>query len=279
MSQLNLYIVRIPPDPFTFCAVSMTVGSISTNISTWFILSMTFERFYSIIRPHKAASFNTVKRAKIVIVSIVIIFTLYSIPLLFLTTPEGDLCFPYSRGMEHLAAKVYYWVDQVVGFVFQFVFLLTMNSVIIHTLCKRSKLLLTRSDTQEEVQGQIQGHSSRMKSSEKLIITTLLTFGFLILMTPVYSISFYAEFVDFTSSPKSYAEHFLYMIIAKDTFCTNSGIDFYLYVISGKKFRSDLLKLFESFRLYFCKESNQTLETSPSVTKSSSLRTAVKTRE
>ena len=29
------------------------------------ILNMTFERFYGIIKPHKAVSFNTVKRAKI----------------------------------------------------------------------------------------------------------------------------------------------------------------------------------------------------------------------
>ena len=34
---------------------------------------MTFERFYSIIRPHKAASFNTVKRTKITILIIVIV--------------------------------------------------------------------------------------------------------------------------------------------------------------------------------------------------------------
>ena len=198
-----------------------------------------------------------------------------------MTTPEGNLCYPYTKGMDHLAAKMYYWADQVVGFVFPFIALLIMNSVIIHTLRKRSKILLTRSDKQDEGQGQNQGHSSKMKSSDKQIVAMLLlvTFGFLILMTPVYTISFYSEFVDFTSSPKSYAEFYLFMNIAKESFCTNSAINFYLYVISGQKFRSDLLKLFKRFCAYFRKEGNRPLELSPSITKSSSLRTVITTRE
>ena len=69
--------MKIPPDPETFCSVSITVLSAATDSSTWLILGMTFERFYSIIRPHKAASFNTVKKAKITIMCIVVISTLY----------------------------------------------------------------------------------------------------------------------------------------------------------------------------------------------------------
>ena len=273
--------MRIPPDPLTFCAVSITVWSVSNNTSTYLIVTMTFERFYSIIRPHKAASFNTVKKAKIVITSIIIIFVLYSLPLLFMTSPEGNLCYPYTKGMGYLAAKMYYWADQLFGFVFPFVALLIMNSVIIHTLRKRSKILLTKSDKQGEGQVQNQGHSSKMKNSDKQTVAMLLlvTFGFLILMTLVHVISFYSEFVDFTSSPKSYAEFYLFMNIAKETFCTNSAINFYLYVISGQKFRSDLLKLFKRLCAYLRKESNHPLELSLSITKSSSLRTVITTRE
>ena len=81
MAQLSHYNIKIPPDPETFCSISITVLSAATDSSTWFILSMTFERFYSIIRPHKAASFNTVKRAKIIIICIVAFSALYSLPL------------------------------------------------------------------------------------------------------------------------------------------------------------------------------------------------------
>ena len=169
MAQLNYIHIKIR-DRFMFCAVGTTVLYVSTQSSSWFIISMTFERFYSIIRPHKAASVNTVKKAKIIIVSILFLSTICSIPMLFLTTPDGNICVVYVRGMDHLAAKMYYWADQVVGFIFPFIALLTMNTVIIHTLRKRSTLLLTRSETLDEGQGQNQGHSSKMKSSEKQII-------------------------------------------------------------------------------------------------------------
>ena len=75
-------------------------------------------------------------------------------PVLFLTTREGNICVVYVKGMDHLAGKMYYWTDQVVRFAFPFIALLIMNTVIIHTLHIRSSLLLTRSDTHDEGQGQ-----------------------------------------------------------------------------------------------------------------------------
>ena len=234
---------------------------------------MTFERFYSIIRPHKAASFNTIKRARIIIISIVIISTVYSVPILFLTTPEGNICVVYVKGMDQLAGKMYYWTDQVVGFVFPFIALLIMNSVIIHTLRKRSSLLVMRSKIEGQCQGQNQGHSSKMKSSEKQIIIMLLlvTFGFLILMTPTYGMKIFPAFVDFSSSPRLYALFLLTWSIGQKTYYTNFGINFYLYVISGQKFRSDLLKLFEN--VCPCKKKHNSSATA--VSKSSSLNTVM----
>ena len=52
-------------NPFWYCTGGTTVNWISNMCSTLFILNMTFDRLYSIIRPHKAAAFNTVKKTKI----------------------------------------------------------------------------------------------------------------------------------------------------------------------------------------------------------------------
>ena len=68
----------------------------STMASTLFIMAMTFERCYSIIRPHKAASFNTVRKAKIIIVCIIIFSILYNIPNLFFSTDVGTRCEVYK---------------------------------------------------------------------------------------------------------------------------------------------------------------------------------------
>ena len=246
------YNIHMPPDQIHYCAISAFVVAVSTECSTWFILSMTFERFYSIIRPHKAASFNTVKRAKVIIMCIVIISTVYSLPHYFMTVSEGNVCVPFATGQELLIVKLYFWLDQVIGFVFPFVSLLIMNSVIIHTLCRRSKSPL-RSEKQGPNQRQNEGQSSKMTTSEKQIITMLLlvTFGFLILMTPSYGVFYYFSFADLSTSPKAYAGSLLFFSIGEKTLYTNFGINFYLYVISGHKFRGDLLLLFKKLSSCF----------------------------
>ena len=120
-----------------------------------------------------------------------------------------------------------------------------MNSVIIHTLRKRCNFIVTKSEGQE--QGQHEGHTSKIKSSEKQIYITLLlvTFTFLILMTPTYAVFIYIIFVDYQRSPKALATYQLLANISGQTYFTNSAINFFLYVISGKKFRDDLVKLFQ----------------------------------
>ena len=83
--------VPMPPSQYWHCAIisfGLFFGSMS---STLFILNMTFERFYSIIHPHKAASFNTYKRAKLSIIFIIIFSFLYNIPHFFISSNTGKL--------------------------------------------------------------------------------------------------------------------------------------------------------------------------------------------
>ena len=72
--------VPIPPNQYWYCTLAITILFSSFLCSTLLILSMTFDRFYSIIMPHKAASFNTVKRAKMTILCIVLFSIVYNIP-------------------------------------------------------------------------------------------------------------------------------------------------------------------------------------------------------
>ena len=202
---------------------------------------MTYERLYCIIRPHKAASVNTVKKAKITIVIIVVSSILFNIPHIFMSTNVGKECVPWGKGMEKIAAQLHYYVSFMINFALPFVLLLVMNSVIIHTLRVRSLISVSRSSGQ----GRKEGHTSKLKNSEKQIFIMLLlvTFAFLILTTPGYAMIIYVNFVDYTKSPKSFAEYYLVYNIGQKTYYTNYGINFFLYVLSGHKFRSDLVHM------------------------------------
>ena len=204
---------------------------------------MTFEHFYSIVRPHKAASFNTVKRAKVIIACTYTLGILYSIPLLFVAGNTGRTCIPIRMASYNILGKIYHWLTEIIIFVFPFISLLIMNSVIIHTLRRRSKQkLLGPRD-----QGQTEGQGLKIKNSDKQIFTILLlvTFAFLFLNIPTRSLFFYLNFYS-GNTPYYYAGLHLFYHVGQKSYFTNHGINFFLYVMFGKKFRTDLKNLFVS---------------------------------
>ena len=109
---LNMaYGIVMAHDYSVHCSCATTTLMISSMCSTLFILSMTFERFYSIIRPHKAASFNTVKRAKITIIIIITFSVLYNIPHAFITGSSGTNCNAFGKARGKSFGELYYWLS------------------------------------------------------------------------------------------------------------------------------------------------------------------------
>ena len=137
-----------------FCRLQNFYLYFSFLCSCYLLITMTFERCYSIIRPHKAASFNTVKRARIIIVCIFLLFFSYCIPYLFITGNNGRFCIPNRFASDKGLGEFYYWLSEIFLFIFPFLSLLTMNSIIIHTLRKRSRLKLLEATDQGQTGGQ-----------------------------------------------------------------------------------------------------------------------------
>ena len=194
------------------------------------------------MKPHKSASFNTIKKAKKVIVCVVLFCIAYNIPHLFITSVKGKGCIPFGYGKQVFYGLFYYWLSLIINYIMPFILLIIINSVIIHTLRSRPTF---------GVQGQSQdeGQQSKMKSSEKHIYITLLlvSVGFLILSTPSYVFYLLQMMYDINRTPRSSAAFHFFIQIAGNMSYTNSGINFFLYVLSGCKFRSDLVKLFHCF--------------------------------
>ena len=230
------------------CTLVMTALFTASLCSTLFIMSMTFDRFYSIIRPHKAASFNTVKRAKITIILIILFSIVFNLPYLYLTIPQGRSCIPNGKSKESIYGTFYYWFSFSLSFAFPFFALLVMNCVIIQTLRTRSANTLSLG--QGQGQHDNEASTSKIKNSERqiYIILLLVTFGFLLLVSPSYLFVLYSMLYNFRKSPYSFAGYYLFFNVAQKLHYTNSGINFFLYVISGKRFRTDLINLFKCWK-------------------------------
>ena len=233
--------VEMPPNQLWYCRLFHLALFFSSMCSCYLLITMTFERFYSIIRPHKAASFNTVKRARIVIVCVFLFSLFYSIPYLFIAGNSGKLCIPNAMASKNVFGELYYWLSQILLFAFPCLSLLTMNSVIIHTLRKRSNQKVL----ELEDQGQTEGQTVKTKLPKKQIFTILLviTFVFVALNIITRTLVFYLNFY-IGNTPHYYAGLHLFYQIGEKAFYTNHGINFFLYVMSGQKFRTDLKGLF-----------------------------------
>ena len=207
---------------------------------------MTFDRVYSIIRPHKAASFNTVKRAKITIICIVLFSSVFNTPYLFIITATSGYC---ATDLSEFKKKLFMWFSYVVQFIIPFLSLLSMNSVIIHTLKNRFMLKITNGSahSQSHLQSQSQGQNSNNKSTEGQIyvILLLVAFSFFFLISPYYAFHLCTFLVDFTKSPKALAGRSMFFQIMHKMYFTNNAINFFISVISGHKFRNDLINLFK----------------------------------
>ena len=233
--------VQPPPNPLWYCMTSTFYIFFCFLCSTLLIVSMTFDRFYSIIMPHKAASFNTVRRTKITIACIVIISLLYSVPHMFVTSYGNWDCVPYGSAIEISDGQFYYWLSFLIQFALPFILLLIMNSFIIHKLRTRTVL------SNEKAKGisikpsrPVDNPKTKSSDLQVFAILLLVTFAFLILTTPAYVFLIFVKFVDFAKTPPRFAGYFLFYNIAHKMQFTNHGINFFLYVISGKKFKTDL---------------------------------------
>ena len=237
--------IDILGNPSLTCVVFLVPYFGSSMSSTWLILVMTFERFYSIIRPHKAASFNTVKKAKITIVSIFVFFTLFNTPHSFLSEMDSLICVAWGK-RSHALGQFYFYISMIMAFILPFALLLAMNCVIIHTLKRRSNLNISQSRPKLQGQDYDQGQPQKSRNPDNQITVTLLvvTFSFLALTTPAYSHLLYLVVVGMGSTPKGFATFYLFYHLGEKSFYTNYAINFFLYVISGKKFRTDLVNLF-----------------------------------
>ena len=164
---------------------------------------------------------------------------------------------PFGKAGRSIYGKVFYWFALVFEFISPFVLLLGMNSVIIHTLHRR--FIVTQEQNMES--GIIETAQRKTSDTQIFIMLLLVTFGFLILVTPAYVFFLNVIFVDYLESPESFAGYYLFHSVAQKFRFSNHGVDFFFYVISGEKFRTDLRKLIGFSRNFDKKEIRQTIPT------------------
>ena len=219
------------------CKLNVFVTLFALQNCTFLILAMTLDKYIAIKFPHRAAVYSTPRRAKIVVVAVCVSVCIYNVPHFFISGIIGNQCSAY--GTTIVISRVYSWFSFVLNAVIPFIVLIHMNYVIVKTV-RNSRKCFRVNDTNTGMEAR----QKSMKSAEKQVTTMLLmvTTLFLILLCPTYFRFIYLVFAK-RDNPLAYARAVFIFQITYKLYSSNSGINFFLYCISGQKFRNDLKEL------------------------------------
>ena len=225
------------------CKFAAYLINFSLQSSTYQVLAMTFDKYVAIKWPHRAATYSTPKRAKLILISVFLFALVYNSPHLYASSLVGGLCLAYVVGGT--ITKVFSWVTFLFNGLIPFPILIYMNSVILHKI-KISKKMFRSNDTGRNIYANkvMDTRQRTMKSAENqlTIMLLLVTMLFLILLIPTYIRFIYLTFVE-RDTPSKYASSMLFFQVTYKLYTTNSGINFFLYCLSGQKFRNDVKEI------------------------------------
>ena len=200
-------------------------------IGSLIIVAMTFDKFFAIRFPHKSASFNTPRRARIVLIIIVVFSIIFNLPQFYVTMLIDGVCMPYAR--DDIWNQIFMFFSFIFNAVGIFGALLVMNGFIISAVLDRRKLLRNIGDGDKPSSSE----AKHQRSTERQITIMLLlvSFLYLILIGPGFIHFVYFLIVPQDSDPFTHANFILSYNICQKLFFTNNSINFFLYCISGQK--------------------------------------------
>ena len=216
------------------CVLHTYLHAYSLQCGTYQVLAMTLDKYIAIKWPHRAATYSTPRRTKITISAIITSIAIFNLPHFFITAVVAGNCYGFS--VKSIITKIYSWLTIILNAVVPFTLLIHMNYVIVKTVRHSRKTFRGNVD--------IDARQKSMKNAENqlTIMLLLVTTLFLILLLPTYIRFIYAAFV-ISDTPYKYATTMFIFEFSYKLYVTNSGINFFLYCLSGQKFRNDLKEM------------------------------------
>ena len=208
--------------------------------TTYQVLAMTIDKYVAIKWPHKAAIYSTPKRAKVTVILIYVCVFIYNSPHLVFSSIIGSQCLGYVKG--GFITKIYSWLTFVLNAIIPFSLLIHMNYVIINRVNQSRKMFVREEINVVETQDNKRQLAMKNAENQLTIMLLLVTTLFLVLLIPTYVRFMYLTFVKI-DSPEKYATLMLFYHITNKLYFSNNGINFFLYCVSGQKFRNDLKEI------------------------------------
>ncbi|CAH1781136.1 unnamed protein product [Owenia fusiformis] len=230
------------------CRISLFLAYFLAHLSAWLLVAVTAERVVTVMFPMRARDWCTLKTATINILILTAVIFVLNMHIFFVSGSgiimwNGELwpvsCYSYNDD-KHFNWKqnIWPWIDFAFAAFIPFTLILICNIIIISVVTKAHQRRRANMNVQDE-------RDDATRSMTIMLIAVSLTFVILTLPITIY----YILDAQITGdnpyeSHQHVADMRLFRSLATQLFFINCGINFLLYCITGKRYRTELVKLF-----------------------------------
>ncbi|CAG2212155.1 probable G-protein coupled receptor B0563.6 [Mytilus edulis] len=237
---LTLYDVRLFDNG---CRTMFFIGTFLMHYSNWLLVSMTIERFIAIWFPLQVTKLCTKRRAFINMIVLAIILMALNFQFYWTTVELPHKVYVWQCSFMdeyvHFITKVWYWIDGAAYSIVPFILLLIFNTMIILGIkmaSSKQRMLTNKIDKTQ--------NTDKIKHQQQITIMLVsISVVFIILTMPNCAFFIMQDYWDYTKDVHTYAQYFLVYNIVFFLSDLNHAINFYMYFLSGRKFRTMFINM------------------------------------
>ncbi|KAL8579169.1 hypothetical protein ACOMHN_010753 [Nucella lapillus] len=238
----NVFRVDVHTVHVAVCKVLEWTIYVVNTTSAWLVTCVTVQRTMAVLWPHRMRVMCTVRRTWIVIVILVLTACALDFHLVVgLEINAENRCFPMPGMYQYFLVVVFSWVDLCATSIGPSLCMFVCNVTMSVTLFKAASSSPTAVSTQSE--SSAHNSDSRRKTSHRTTVMVLtISSAFLVLTVPNCAYLIWFSFsMHALQDPKTGVTAILLRTVALQLWFTNSAINFFLYCLTGTKFRREFI--------------------------------------
>ncbi|XP_076434614.1 FMRFamide peptide receptor frpr-18-like [Babylonia areolata] len=228
------------------CKIYNWIKTASTTIGGWFLVSLTFHRAVCVVWPHRVSSLCTRRTVASAVLGTMVFHAcvyshyLYGYNLRYVNGTSDYRCIVLLGSYLMFVDTIFTYVDLVLYSLLPFTCIIFANCVLVWKL---------RATVQEIRQKCAERGSvvAREKAANSVTWTVILVSVAYVVLTLPAAVDYIAVFVFDPSVAVSVAERVKVFFVRAVThmlmYC-NSAVNFYIYCLTGEKFRKEFVKIF-----------------------------------
>ena len=237
------------------CKIGIFLGYVCSDVSVWLIVAVTVERFIAVMFPLKAPRVCNTRNARITILCIIVLFIsvnshfLWSVQLHHYSFNNITISKCHAKPLSaHLVEEVWPWVDAAIYSFVPFLIIIILNIYIIKRIvsARQNRNVLRQQSSLRHKYRVIKPNRTHEEASRRITFMLLVvSFSFLITTLPMNIVLIVTSFygTDEFEDDAIFSKRKLMSTSTEMLMYLNHSINFFLYCVTGKKFRRQFKEL------------------------------------